>query len=64
MKVTNISNQKIIITLAEKIPTHYTLDVGDSIEVSSKIANINRIRRQIRIGENLTEVLPSGQILE
>lgn len=61
MKVTNISNQKIHVELEEKIPTFRDLEPGQSVE--GNIANLHKIRKQVRIGENLTEVMPQGKRL-
>lgn len=61
MKITNISNQTICVRLKEKIPTSQDLAPGQSLE--GNITNLRKIRRQIRIGENLTEVMPHGNTL-
>lgn len=66
MKVTNITNHDIVVELKEvddtkSFDTGVTLSPGRSVE--GNVTNLKKIRRQVRVGENLSEVMPSGDIL-
>jgi len=56
MQIKNKSNRPIPVKLKDGGSFH--LDPGDS--VNADVTNLEEIKRQVTIGENLTEVLPGS----